>query len=149
MGNSIMGHFAKVVEGIVEEVIVAPSKDWCQNNKGGEWIQTSYNTYANRYMIEGETEIELSDNPDWYETVYPEGCPEPKYIETIVPKKPLHKNFAAVGYSWDGIGFFAPKPFNSWVLNEDTYQWEAPTPYPQDEKKYVWNENHKAWEEVV
>ena len=44
-----MAHFAKVVDGIVEQVIVADTKEWCQANLGGEWVQTSYNTHANQH----------------------------------------------------------------------------------------------------
>ena len=149
MGNSIMGHFARVDDGIVTEVIVAQSSESCEATYGGTWIQTSYNTQGNLYMIEGETEEVQEENPDWVDPGYFKISSIPRYIVTTIPKRPLHKNFASVGYTWDGIGFAAPKPFNSWTLNEDTYQWEAPEPIPTDDKKYIWNENHKEWEEVV
>lgn len=110
-----MAHFAKVVGGIVEQVIVADTKEWCEANLGGEWVQTSYNTHANQH---------------------PEG-------------RPLHKNYAGIGYSWDGTGFSAPQPFPSWSLNQDTYLWEAPTPMPQDDKRYQWDEATTSWVEVT
>jgi len=62
---------------------------------------------------------------------------------------PLNKNYAGIGYSWDGTGFFAPQPFPSWKLNKESYLWEAPTPIPTDGKRYEWDETNKAWEEVA
>lgn len=61
---------------------------------------------------------------------------------------PLHKNYAGIGYTWDGIGFAAPQPFPSWKLNADSYLWEAPTPMPTDGKSYNWDETTLAWVEV-
>lgn len=64
---------------------------------------------------------------------------------------PLRKNYAGIGYLYDlsRDAFIPPKPFNSWLLNEDTCLWEAPVSYPNDEKKYTWNEDNQTWEEVV
>ena len=62
---------------------------------------------------------------------------------------PLHKNYAGIGFIWDGTGFAAPKPFESWSLNQDTYLWEAPTPMPTDGKIYSWDESTLAWVEVT
>ena len=61
------------------------------------------------------------------------------------------KNYAGVGYTYDAErdAFIPPKPYPSWVLNEDTCRWDSPTPYPTDGKQYVWNENKREWEEVV
>ena len=63
---------------------------------------------------------------------------------------PLRKNFAAVGSTYDEArdAFILQKPFPSWVLNEDTCQWEAPIPYPDFEKTYVWNEETLTWDEL-
>ena len=61
---------------------------------------------------------------------------------------PLHKNFAGIGYTFDGTGFAAPQPFASWSLNDTTYLWEAPTVMPEDGKRYIWNETDLAWVEV-
>ena len=60
---------------------------------------------------------------------------------------PLRKNHAGIGYTYDETkdAFIAPKPFNSWILNEDTCLWEAPVPYPQDGKEYIWIEQNQAW----
>lgn len=62
--------------------------------------------------------------------------------------RPLHKNYAGIGYHFDGTGFYAPEPFASWSLNDDTYLWEAPVPYPTDGKQYSWDEDAQDWIEV-
>jgi hypothetical protein len=62
----------------------------------------------------------------------------------------IRKNFAGIGYTYDETrdAFIAPKPFNSWVLNEDTCIWEAPVAYPQDNNQYRWNEQTLSWDLV-
>ena len=110
-----MAHFAKVIDGIVEQVIVADTAEWCETNLGGTWRQTSYNTTGNTHTLGGT---------------------------------PLHKNYAGIGYSWDGVGFAAPQPYPSWTKNSDTYLWEAPTPRPTDDKFYEWDEATTSWVEV-
>ncbi len=60
----------------------------------------------------------------------------------------LRKNYAGVGFHYDGTGFYAPQPYDSWTLNSTTYLWEAPTPYPTDGKAYDWNEETQTWDEV-
>jgi hypothetical protein len=64
---------------------------------------------------------------------------------------PLRKNYAGIGYTYDAIrdAFVPPKPFNSWVLNEDTCQWNAPVAMPQDDKVYTWNEETLSWTEFT
>jgi hypothetical protein len=61
----------------------------------------------------------------------------------------FRKNYAAVGYTYDKAkdAFIAPKPYPSWVLVEDTCQWEAPTAMPNDGKAYAWDEDTTAWVE--
>ena len=111
-----MAHFAEIdADNTVLRVIVADTKEWCENNLGGTWVQTSYNTFAGQH---------------------PEG-------------RPLHKNYAGIGYHWDGVGFYAPQPFPSWTKNEDTYLWEAPVVYPNDGKVYEWDESILNWKEVT
>lgn len=110
-----MAHFAEIDDdNTVVRVIVADTKEWCEQNLGGTWVQTSYNTHGNQH---------------------PEG-------------RPLHKNYAGIGYLWDGIGFYAQQPYPSWTKNEETYLWESPVPYPTDGKSYSWDESSLSWNEV-
>jgi hypothetical protein len=111
-----MAHFAEIIDGVVERVIVADTKEWCEANLGGTWVQTSYNTHGGVHTLGGT---------------------------------PLHKNYAGIGYTFDGVGFAAPQPYPSWTLNEDTYFWEAPVAYPTDGKPYAWNEADQEWVEVT
>jgi len=71
------------------------------------------------------------------------------WIETKMDGS-VRKNYAGVGYHYDEAkdAFIPPKPFNSWVLNDDTCQWEAPVDYPSDGKDYRWDENTTNWVEV-
>jgi hypothetical protein len=64
---------------------------------------------------------------------------------------PLRKNYAGIGYTYDSVrdAFIPPKPFNSWVLNEDTCQWDAPVAMPTDDKRYSWDEDSVNWIEVT
>jgi len=110
-----MGHYAKVENGVVTQVIVADGPDWCEQNLGGEWVQTSYNTFGG---------------------VHSGG------------KFPIHKNYAGIGYTFDGIGFAAPQPYPSWTKNEATYLWNAPVAMPTDGKAYSWNEETLSWDEL-
>jgi len=112
-----MSHYAKVEDGIVTNVIVADSKEWCETNLGGTWVQTSYNTHGGVNSREGGEAI--------------------------------HKNYAGLGYTFDGIGFAAPQPYPSWTKNEETYLWEAPTAMPVDDKIYRWDEDTTSWVEVT
>jgi hypothetical protein len=61
------------------------------------------------------------------------------------------KNYAGIGYVYDAAreAFIAPKPYASWILDEDTCQWQAPTPYPTDGKNYYWSEDDLAWTETT
>ena len=111
-----MAHYAQVEDGIVTQVIVADSQQWCQANLGGEWIQTSYNTQGGVNSREGG--------------------------------QALHKNYAGIGYEWDGVGFYAPQPYPSWTKDADTYLWNAPVAYPTDGERYSWNEAELKWESL-
>lgn len=57
-------------------------------------------------------------------------------------------NIAGIGYTYDALrdAFIAPKAYPSWILNETTCQWEAPIPMPDDDKRYIWNEETKQWD---
>jgi hypothetical protein len=63
----------------------------------------------------------------------------------------IRKNYAGIGYKYDATldAFIPPQPFESWTLNEETAQWEAPTPYPDDGKRYSWDEETTSWVEIV
>jgi hypothetical protein len=110
-----MAHYAKVENGVVTQVIVADGPDWCEQNLGGEWIQTSYNTHGG---------------------VHADG------------KFAIHKNYAGIGYTFDGVGFAAPQPYSSWTLNTNSYLWEAPVAMPTDGATYRWVEADLNWQVV-
>ena len=64
----------------------------------------------------------------------------------------LRKNYAGIGYTYDAArdAFIPPKPFNSWVLDEATCRWQAPTPMPTTEGKfYYWSEDDLSWREIT
>jgi hypothetical protein len=63
----------------------------------------------------------------------------------------FRKHFAGKGYTYDENldAFISPKPFESWILNEETCNWEAPISFPDDGKQYMWNEENQIWVEVV
>ena len=87
------------------------------------WKQTSYNTYGGvHYGQNGQ----------------PDG------------KTPLRKNHAGIGYIYDETrdAFIPPQPYPSWVLNESTCNWQAPTPMPTDGQRYTWNELTLSWDIV-
>jgi hypothetical protein len=113
-----MTHFAKVQNELVTQVIVAEPE--------------FFDTFVD------------SSPGEWIQTSYnthggqhPEG-------------RPLRKNFAGIGYTYDKTldAFIPPKPFASWVLDEETCIWNAPTAYPEDDKSYSWNEETLSWDEV-
>jgi hypothetical protein len=60
----------------------------------------------------------------------------------------FRKNHAGIGmtYDEDKDAFISPKPFNSWILNEDTCLWESPVAYPTDGQRYNWNEENQTWD---
>ena len=119
-----MSHFAKVLDGKVIQVIVAEPEffDTFVDNSPGQWLQTSYNTRGNvHYGPNGE--------PDGGEA--------------------LRGNYAGIGYTYDAISdvFYAPQPYPSWMLNEQTWLWEPPVAYPSDGKAYNWDEQSQSWVE--
>ena len=63
---------------------------------------------------------------------------------------PFRKNHAGIGYTYDEDrdAFIPKKPFNSWILNEDTCLWESPVAYPNNGQKYNWNEQNQTWDLV-
>jgi hypothetical protein len=63
----------------------------------------------------------------------------------------IRKNYAGIGYYFDEVldAFIPPKPFESWVLNEETCHWEAPIAYPADDLMYTWDEESQNWVAVL
>lgn len=99
-------------------------------------------------VITGIDETELIEglSPEvWYGNFRNQVCKRTSYNGNI------RKNYAGIGYTYDADrdAFIAPKPFESWVLNEDTCRWEAPTPMPTDGKLYRWDEPTLSWVEVT
>lgn len=62
----------------------------------------------------------------------------------------FRKNFAGIDYKYDRqrLAFIPPKPFESWVLNENTCQWNSPVSYPNDGNIYHWNEKTQSWDSI-
>lgn len=114
-----MSHFAKVQDGIVTQVIVAEP----------EFFETFVDTSPGEW-------IQTSYNT--HGGVHATGG------------TPLRKNYAGIGFTYDRTrdAFIPPKPFASWVLNEETCLWDAPVAYPTDGKRYTWDEATTSWVEV-
>ena len=117
-----MAHYARIENNIVVNVLVVDNS-----------IENGANFLSNELKLGGE----------WVQTSYNTSGGVHANGGT-----PLNKNYAGIGYTWDGTGFAAPQPFPSWKLNADSYLWEAPTPMPTDGKLYNWNEKTLAWVEV-
>ena len=64
---------------------------------------------------------------------------------------PLRYNYAGIGYIYNREydAFHAPQPYNSWILNKETFIWEPPIPYPTDGKMYNWDESITNWKEII
>jgi len=64
---------------------------------------------------------------------------------------PYRKNYAGIGYTYDYVrdAFIPPKPYESWILNEDSCLWEAPVEYPNDDNQYNWNEETQTWDLIT
>jgi hypothetical protein len=119
-----MAHFAKVENGIVVNVIVAEQDVIDSGIFGHGWVQTSYNTRNGvHYGQDGQPDGGIA----------------------------LRKNYAGIGYSYDSVrdAFISPQPYPSWTLDEDTCNWNSPTPYPTDGNIYAWDEATTSWTEVT
>lgn len=73
-----------------------------------------------------------------------------KWIQTSYNAR-IRKNYAGIGYSYnEGLdAFVPPKPFESWILDEETCLWQPPMPYPNDENTYTWDEENQTWNPVM
>jgi len=115
-----MAHFAKLDENnVVTQVIVVDNKD-CADASGVE-----------KESI-GIAFCERLFGGNWKQTSY---------------NGNKRKNYAGIGYTYnaDIDAFVPPKPYPSWTLNNDTAQWEPPTPMPADGQMYGWNEESQSW----
>jgi len=112
-----MSHFAKVLDGKVIQVIVAEQEFF---------------------------DIFVDSSPGtWIQTSYnTHGNQHPE-------DRPLRGNYAGIGYTYDSTNdaFYAPQPYPSWTLNNTTWLWESPIPYPTDGKAYTWDETITNWVE--
>ncbi len=105
-------------------------------------------------VIVGKDEGEDNTNwEQWYGNFRGQICKRTSY-NTIAGTHanggtPFRKNYAGIGYTYDATrdAFIPPKPFPSWILNETTCNWDAPTSMPNDGKLYFWNEEQMAWVE--
>ena len=98
-------------------------------------------------VIVGIDETELIEGKDpetWYGEFRGQRCVRTSYNANI------RKNYAGIGFTYDESkdAFIPPKPFDSWILNEETCNWEPPVAYPEDGKYYVWNEEQMSWQEI-
>ena len=124
-----MASFCKIGKGNIVEKVVAVSNDIATTEQAGQdFLNTLYKT-----------------RDVWKQTSYNTSAGE-----HLLGGTPFRKNFAGIGFKYDQTldAFIPPKPYNSWILNEDTCQWEAPIEYPEDDKKYNWNEETQTWNEV-
>jgi hypothetical protein len=125
-----MGSYVKVINGIVIDGNVA-DQEWIDKQPDKwAWVQTSYNVYGGVYYDPAT------------------GLPVENQAEAIAAQDGRQrKNYAGIGYRYDSVrdAFIPPTPYPSWKLNEDTCLWEAPIPYPSDNKEYLWNEAEQEW----
>jgi hypothetical protein len=118
-----MSHFARVENGLVTQVIVA-EQDFINTGLVGEPAQ-------------------------WIQTSYNTFAGEHRLGGT-----PLRKNYAGLGYTYNSEidAFIPPKPFPSWILDENTCQWNPPIAMPTSEStsiSYTWNEETQNWDEIT
>lgn len=113
-----MGHFAKVLNGKVVNVIVAEPEffETFVDSSPGTWLATSYNTHGNQHANGG------------------------------TPVRGNFAGIGYL-YDANNDVFYEPKPFDSWTLNESTWLWESPIPKPNDGKLYLWDEPTQTWVE--
>ena len=100
-------------------------------------------------VIVGRDEWEVVDGISDWETYY--GSKRNQVCKRTSYNGNIRKNYAGIGFRYDEAldAFIPPKPFASWILNEETAQWEAPIPYPEDGLIYSWNEDELDWKPVI
>jgi len=119
-----MAHFALIKENLVEQVIVVSNAD-LTGSDGNEQESLGI-AFCHSLFGPDDTWVQTSYNSN------------------------IRKNYAGIGHTYDLTrdAFIAPKPYASWVLNESTCRWEAPTPYPDDDNAYEWDESTNSWVKV-
>ena len=120
-----MAYFAKLGTGNIIETVISINNSVITDSNGVEQEQLGVDFINKLY----------NTRDVWKQTSY---------------NRTFRKNYAGVGYQYDQTrdAFIAPKPFNSWILNEDTCLWEAPVAMPIDDNKYSWNEQTLSWDLV-
>ena len=120
-----MAHFAQLDENnIVTQVIVVSNQDTStedgveNENIGIQFCRSLF-----------------GENTSWKQTSY---------------NAKFRYNYAGIGYTYNEVwdAFYPPKPFNSWILNYDTFRWDPPVPKPTDPKFCCWDEEKKTWTEM-
>ena len=122
-----MGHFAKIENNIVINVIVAEQEVIDSGIVGDptSWVQTSYNTRGGIHYAPN------SNTPDGGVA--------------------LRANFAGIGHTYDRVNdvLYAPKPYPSWTISSPDWIWKAPISYPDAQKLYDWDEPTLSWIEIT
>jgi hypothetical protein len=118
-----MAYFAKLGTGNIVETVISINNSVITDSNGIEQEQLGVDFINKLY----------NTRDVWKQTSY---------------NNNIRKNYAGIGYQYDQQrdAFIAPKPFNSWILNEQTCLWQSPIPYPQDNNKYNWNEQNQSWD---
>lgn len=120
-----MAHFAKIgLNNEVIDVLVVANRE-TMDSQGNE-----------KESIGVEFLKNLTGHETWIQTSY---------------NGKFRKNYAGIGYTYDQQKdvFIPPKPFASWILNEETCTWDSPIPLPIDEKNYQWDESTTSWIEIT
>jgi len=123
-----MAHFAKLDNNnIVTQVVVVSNNVATDESAGISFLKNLYN----------------EPNSIWKQTSY-----NTRDGVHTLGGTPLRKNYAGKGYTYDESrnAFIPPQNHSSWTLNETTCQWEAPVAYPDDGKRYNWNEDNQSWD---
>ena len=125
-----MAHYAKIVDGIVERIIVA-EQDFIDTQEG-KWVKTSYNMKQGIYY-DVETNAPAADQ---------------SVINGDEARE--RKNYAVEGGVYDSERdiFLPEKNFPSWVIDETKWGWKAPVDKPDDGKNYSWNEETQSWDQL-
>ena len=125
-----MAHFAKLGTGNIVTAVHVVSNDVATTEQAGvDFLNDLYKT-----------------RDVWKKTSY-----NTRGGVHLLGGTPFRKNYAGIDYTYDQTkdAFIAPKPFDSWTLNETTCIWEAPVDYPSDGKDYEWDESSTSWKEIT